>query len=86
MQNTGQRWNRAGTELASWGTAPTMVEPVQGTIILSKLQAAQEVRVQAIDGAGQPLGSPVLADKSGEDWKFVAGQTATTWYLITVVR
>jgi hypothetical protein len=86
VQNTGQVWNSAGTDLTAHGGPPTLIEQVRGTITLRKLQAARGVSVQAIDGAGQPLGPPVQATPSGVDWKISLGASITTWYQITVTR
>jgi len=86
VQNTGQHWNSAGTDLTSWGESPTTVNQVEGTITLRKLVGARSVKVQAIDGAGQPLGLPVQAVQSGEGWKVKVGSPVTTWYEITVMR
>jgi hypothetical protein len=36
--------------------------------------------------AGQPLGAPVEAAASGEDWKIMVGNQVTTWYQIMVLR
>jgi len=86
VENTGQRWNAAGTDVVAWGEAPTLIQPVMGTITLRKLHAARAVSVQAIDGAGQPLGPPTQAKAAGEDWAFPVGGATTTWYEITVTR
>jgi hypothetical protein len=86
VENSGQTWNTAGTDVTAWGGSPTLIEQVKGTITLRKLERARAVSLQAIDGAGQPLGSPVQATASGSDWKIPIGDTTTTWYLITVVR
>ena len=86
VENFGQAWNTAGTDITAWGESPTLIEQVKGTITLRKLQGAHSVRVQAIDGAGQPLGEPVEATASGEDWKLPIGEQITTWYQITVAR
>jgi hypothetical protein len=86
VENTGQAWNTAGTDVTAWGGSPTLVEQVKGTITLRKIERARAVSLQAIDGAGQPLGAPVRATASSGDWKISIGDTTTTWYLITVVR
>ena len=75
-----------GTDVTAWGGSPTLIEQVKGTITLRKLQGARAVSVQAMDGAGQPLGAPVEATASGEDWKIMVGDQVTTWYQITVLR
>ena len=86
VENGGQAWNTAGTDVTAWGGPPTLVEQVKGTITLRKIERARAVKLQAIDGAGQPLEAPVQATASGDDWKISIGDTTTTWYLITVVR
>ena len=86
VENTGEAWNSAGTDVTSWGGPPTLVEPIKGTITLRGIRGAHEVSVQAIDGAGQPRGAPVRTTASGVNWKIEIGGTATTWYQITIVR
>jgi len=86
VENTGQMWNAARTDVVVWGKSPTVVDPVLGTISLRNLHAARAVLVQPIDGAGQPLGKPLQAKPIGADWKFPVGTPTTTWYLITVQR
>jgi hypothetical protein len=86
VENTGESWNSAGTDVTNWGGAPTLVEPIKGTITLRGIQGAHAVSAQAIDGAGQPLGAPLRATASGVTWKIEIGGTTTTWYQITIVR
>jgi hypothetical protein len=86
VENTGMVWDSEHTALLDWGGSPTLVEPVKGTITLRGIQGAHGVSVQAIDGAGQPLGVPVPATASGVNWKIEVGSITTTWYQITVVR
>ena len=86
VENTEQAWNTAGTDVTAWGKSPTLVETVRGSITLRKLQGARAVRVQPLDGAGQPLGAPIEAIGSGDDWKIPIGDKVTTWYQITVAR
>ena len=86
VENTGQTWNSAGTDVTAFGGPPTLVELVKGTITLRGLEGARGVRAQAIDGAGQPLGAPVEATASGTDWTLPVGSTTTTWYQILVTR
>jgi hypothetical protein len=84
VENSGQTWNSAGTDLTAWGDAPTLIDPVRGTIVLRNLKGARAVTIQAIDGAGQPLGAPIPASHSGDDWKLPIGGQTTTWYQIAV--
>lgn len=86
VENTGEVWNSVSTDVTEWGGSPMLIEPIQGTITLRAIQGAHAVSLQAIDGAGQPLGTPVKATASGNDWKIEIGTATTTWYQITVVR
>jgi hypothetical protein len=84
VENTGQRWNTAGTDVTSFGGTSTLSELVKGTITLLGLEGARTVRVHPLDGAGQPLGALVDASISGSMWRFSLGVVATTWYEIEV--
>ncbi|MBB5061851.1 hypothetical protein [Granulicella mallensis] len=86
VENTGQQWNTAGTDVTSFGGPPSLVEPVKGTITLNGLEGAHAVWVQPIDGAGQPLGKPTAAANIGGTWKVPLGPVTTTWYEIRVER
>jgi hypothetical protein len=86
VENTGQVWNTAGTDVTAWGASPTLVDPVKGTITLRKIQEARAVSLQALDGAGQPVGAPVPGVARGNDWTLPLGDTITTWYQITITR
>lgn len=86
VENTGQRWNSAGTDVTNWGDSPTLIEPVVGTLTLRHLEPARAIQLQAIDGSGQPIGAPVPAIRAGGNWKIPLGGTVTTWYELTVNR
>ena len=86
VRNTGQVWNTAHTDVSSSGASPTLIDQVKGTLTLRALRGAHLVTVQAIDGAGQPLGQPAQAIAHGQDWTMTLGTTVTTWYLIMVTR
>lgn len=86
VRNTGQQWNSAGTDVTSWGDSPTLIEQVQGVILLRGLQGARAVHLQPIDGAGQPIGRSVDARHIHDRWSLPLGETSTTWYEIQVNR
>ncbi len=86
VENTGERWNAVGTAVTDWGVSPTLIEPVRGTLILHDLAPARAVEMEAMDGAGEPIGSPVAAVHEGDEWKLPLGKTVTTWYVVTVQR
>lgn len=86
VANTGMEWNSGHTELKKWGGAPTLIEPVTGRITLRGLDPATAVLAQPLNGAGQPLGSPLHASRAGGAWQLDVGSPATTWYVIDVQR
>jgi hypothetical protein len=86
VENTGQKWNTAETDVTSWGGPPSLAEQVKGTITLSGLEGARAVWVQPIDGAGQPLGGPTAVANIGGAWRVPLGTVTTTWYEIRVER
>lgn len=84
--NTGMMWNAGHTGLAQWGGAPTLIEAVQGNVTLRGLDGAKSVALQALDGAGRPLGDPIAAAHHGDTWQVALGSPVTTWYAVTVER
>jgi hypothetical protein len=53
---------------------------------LRNLSGVRGVTVQPLDGGGHPLGQPIEAMKTPQDWSFKIGAPATVWYVITVAR
>jgi len=86
VENTGQKWNAVGTDVINWGGPPTLIEQVRGSITLRHIEPAHTVRLQAIDGAGQPLGPPLDASRVADGWVIQLGNPVSTWYEITVNR
>ena len=87
VSNTGLRWNAEGTRVAQQGGPPSLIEPVAGTITLRALAGrVRAVSATALDGAGKPLGAPILARRTAAGWVLPLGAPATTWYLVRVER
>jgi hypothetical protein len=86
VANTGMKWNDSGTALAEQGGAPTLIEPVQGNIVLRGIQGAIAVTVTALDGAGHALGDPRSARELADGWTFPVGDPVSVWYVISVSR
>ena len=84
--NSGMKWNDKRTTLESWGTAPTVIEPVRGMLTLRGLEQAAGVTAQPLDGGGQPLGEPQRLQRTADGWQLVMGRPATTWYVLAVSR
>lgn len=82
VANTGQQWNEKRNSLVSWGTIPTVTEPVSGRITLRNLDGNSKVEVTALDGAGRPLGGAKPAHRTPAGWELEIGDPVTTWYRI----
>ena len=65
VENTGQRWNSAGTDVTNWGDSPTLIEPVVGTLTLRHIEPARTIQLQAIDHriAEDHRTKPSIADR-----------------------
>jgi hypothetical protein len=84
--NTGQTWEEDRRFMKDWGTAPTRIEPVTGTIRLHNLKQAQAVELLPLDGNGVAMGKAKEARKAKDGFEIPIGTPATTWYLVKVVR
>jgi hypothetical protein len=79
-------WNEERTTLSDWGSAPTVIEPVNGTIFLRNLEPLQRIEMVPLDGAGKPLGDSINARNVQGALTLRIGEQATTWYLIRIQR
>jgi hypothetical protein len=84
VENTGMLWDATRSRVTEQGHAPTLIEPLTGTIVLRNLADAVRVSAQPLDGTGHSLGDPLSALKTAAGWELAVGQPATPWYLITV--
>lgn len=85
-ENNGMIWNEKRTTLSNWGSAPTVIEPVKGKVILRNLEPLQKVEIIPLDGAGKALGHTVSARTANGEVILSIGEQATTWYLVRVHR
>jgi len=84
--NSGMIWNEKRTTLSDWGSAPTVIEPVKGKIILRNLEPAQRIEATPLDGAGKALGDSVIAGSAKREFVLTVGEQPTTWYLVKIQR
>ena len=84
--NTGMIWNENRTSLSDWGTAPTVIEPVKGDLILRDIEPAENVEVIPLDGAGRRMAQSIRAREHSDGFVIAIGQPATTWYIIRIKR
>ena len=85
-ENKGMVWNKNRTSLSNWGSAPTVIEPVKGKVILRNLEASQKIEIIPLDGAGKALGYTVSAHSTNGEVILSIGEQATTWYLVRIQR
>jgi hypothetical protein len=87
VSNTGLQWNADRTRTAQQGGAPSLIEPVTGTVTLRGLSGrVRSVSAVALDGAGRASGAPIVARRTRAGWVLPIGAPATTWYLVRVER
>ena len=73
--------------VASWGHAPTRIEPLAAKLALRNLEGATGVRLCPLDGHGQPVGESYQFAAEGDVFTIrLPVATAAPWYLIEVMR
>ncbi len=84
-ENTDSVWNASRTNFNVWGTAPTRIEVIRGSVKLKDIEGAVGIIVTPLDGDSHPLGE--LQGKMVETgWVIGIGTQPATSYLIHVVR
>ena len=88
LGNKGMRWaDEERHMLAELGTEPTVIEPVVLRLTLRGLEGATGVRLQPLDGHGQPMGKEQRFARREDGFSLhLTGEPATPWYLICVDR
>ncbi len=84
--NTGMKWNEERTSLTDWGTAPTVIEPVKGSITLRNLVSVRQIEVLPLNSGAKPLGKSLPVQKTADGYRISVGAPATPWYLIRISR
>jgi hypothetical protein len=85
VENTGSTWDPRRANYEQWGTAPTLIEPVTGWVLLKNLEGVVAMTATPLDGSWRPLGE-VHARFLEHGWEFPIGEPATTTYLVKVIR
>jgi hypothetical protein len=85
-QNSGAKWNDRRTLWTDMGHDPTLIEPVEGWLLLRELDGAVAVKFTPLDGAEKPIGKPIEGRRLEDGWEIPLGNPATTHYLIEVTR
>lgn len=85
-QNSGAKWNDRRTLWTDMGRDPTLIEPVEGWLMLREIDGAVGMKVTPLDGSEKPIGNPIDARRLEDGWEIPLGNPATTHYLIEVIR
>jgi hypothetical protein len=67
--DSGMKWNDKRTTPEDWRTAPTLIEPVVGTVTLRRLEEAVRVEATPLDGGGGPIGGAISARRTVAGWE-----------------
>jgi hypothetical protein len=54
--NQGMAWNEKRTSLISWGSAPTVIEPVRASVTIRNIEPAESVQAIPLNAAGRKIG------------------------------
>ncbi|UCD49438.1 MAG: hypothetical protein JSW27_18135 [Phycisphaerales bacterium] len=84
--NTNMKWNEDRTSLEDWGSAPTAIEPVRGTVTLQNLTPFARIEVIPLDSAARPLFPSIPIETTSDGCRTAIGKLATPWYLVRVRR
>ncbi len=84
--NQDMTWNEDRTSLSNWGSAPTVIEPVKGSVTLRNIGPAEHVEAVPLNGAGKKIGQSIQAQVVADGFEIPIGEPATTWYLVRIQR
>jgi hypothetical protein len=84
--NQDMTWNEKRTSLLSWGSAPTVIEPVSASVTFRNVEPAENIETIPLNGAGRRIGQPIKARMLADGFVIPIGEPATTWYLIRIKR
>jgi hypothetical protein len=84
--NTGMTWNENRTSLSDWGTTPTVIEPVRGSVTIRNIRRAENVEAIPLNGAGRKMEQPIKARMLDDGFVIPVGEPATLWYLVRIQR
>jgi hypothetical protein len=80
-ENTGMTWNAKRTSVgARWGKAPVRIEAVEAKVVLRT--SSSNVRIQRLDGRGQPAGEIPWKAANGAIEFTLGGANGSLWYVI----
>jgi len=84
--NTGMVWNEKRTSLSDWGSAPTVIEPVRGSVSFRNIEPAENIEAVPLNGAGKRMDDSIPARVVENGFVIPIGEPASTWYLVRIQR
>lgn len=84
--NQGMTWNEDRTSLSDWGSEPTVIEPVRGSVTLRNIGPTECIEAVPLNGSGKRMGQPIPAQKVADGFEIPIGELATPWYLVRIQR
>jgi hypothetical protein len=89
VANTGMAWQDASRRSMGvhFGHAPTRIEPVTGSLVLSGLEKARKVSLQPLDGCGHLMGTPHQLTEFQNGWQVSLDEELSgVWHLVRIER
>jgi hypothetical protein len=84
--NTGMVWNEKRTSLSDLGSAPTVIEPVKGSVNFRNIEPVENIEAVPLNSAGRRMGDSIPARVLDDGFVIPIGEPATPWYLVKIKR
>jgi hypothetical protein len=84
--NMGMVWNEKRKSLTDWGSAPTVIEPVKGSVTFRNIERLQSIEAVPLNGAGRRMGDSIPARVIENGFVIPIGEPATPWYLVRIQK
>jgi len=84
--NTGMVWDEKRKSVTDWGTAPTVIQPVRGKIVLRNLAPSKRIEAIPLDGKAQAMKDALDVRGEADNYALQVGRPATVWYLVRIQR
>jgi hypothetical protein len=81
----GMKWSEDRKSLLEPGSKQSTIEVIKGEILLSGFKNAKSLKMETLDGGGNPNHSQKIQVLEGKA-NLVLGETSTVWYLLTIER
>lgn len=79
------KWSEDKKQLLEPGGKQATIEVIKGEILLSGLKNAKTLKIESLDGGGNPIQQMKLPVLNGTA-NLELGENSTVWYLLTIER